>query len=141
MRIAIASGKGGTGKTTIATSLAVTLAEQNIRLLDCDVEAPDAALYLKPRLANRKQVGILVPVVDKECCTYCGKCAEVCQFHAIAVFGKRTLVFPELCHGCGKRSHPAGYRFFTRQAEHWRTDGGAGHSGIEKMATSLIGGG
>jgi MinD superfamily P-loop ATPase len=101
MRIAIASGKGGTGKTMVATNLAVTLAEDNIRVLDCDVEAPDAGLFLKPRFENRKHVGVMVPVVDMEGCTYCGKCAEACQFHAIAVFGKKVLVFPELCHGCG----------------------------------------
>ena len=101
MRIAVASGKGGTGKTTVATSLALSLAEQDVRLLDCDVEAPNAALYLKPRLGNRKPVGIMVPVVNANRCTHCGECAQVCQYHAIAVFGKGVLVFPELCHGCG----------------------------------------
>jgi MinD superfamily P-loop ATPase len=101
MRIAVASGKGGTGKTTIATSLANTIANQEIRLLDCDVEAPDAGLFLKPLMQHSKQVGIQIPVVQAQQCTFCGKCAEVCQFHAIAVIGKKTLVFPELCHGCG----------------------------------------
>ena len=101
MRIAVASGKGGTGKTTVATSLATALADGGVRLLDCDVEAPDAALYLKPQLRNRKPVGIMVPVIDAGRCTYCGECAQVCEYHAVAVFGKRTLVFPELCHGCG----------------------------------------
>jgi MinD superfamily P-loop ATPase len=65
------------------------------------VEAPNAALFLNPKLDNRKEVGILLPVVDEALCTHCGKCAEVCEFHAIAVIGKKTLVFPELCHGCG----------------------------------------
>jgi MinD superfamily P-loop ATPase len=93
MRIVVASGKGGTGKTTVATSLALVAAErESVRFRDCDVEAPNAGLFLDPVLDTRKDVGI---------CTYCGKCAEVCQFHAIAVIGKKTLVFPELCHGCG----------------------------------------
>lgn len=101
IRIAVASGKGGTGKTTVATSLAWTLADQGVRLLDCDVEAPDAALFLKPALREHAQVGIPIPFVDKGKCTFCGTCAQVCQFHALAVVGKRALVFPELCHGCG----------------------------------------
>jgi MinD superfamily P-loop ATPase len=100
MRIVVASGKGGTGKTTIATSLALA-AGDSIRFMDCDVEAPNAALFLNPKLDNRKEVGILLPVVDESLCTHCGKCAEVCEFHAIAVIGKKTLVFHELCHGCG----------------------------------------
>jgi MinD superfamily P-loop ATPase len=111
MRIAIASGKGGTGKTTIAASLALSLAGQweqvklpvpiNPLLLDCDVEAPNAHLFLKPVFHQRQEVGILIPRVDEALCTHCGKCAEVCQYHAIAVLGKKTLVFPQLCHGCG----------------------------------------
>ncbi len=100
MHIVVASGKGGTGKTTVATSLALT-AGGAVRFLDCDVEAPDAALFLNPVLETRKEVGILLPQVDETLCTHCGKCAEVCQFHAIAVIGKKTLIFPELCHGCG----------------------------------------
>jgi len=100
MRIVVASGKGGTGKTTIATSLALTAGE-SVRFMDCDVEAPNAALFLKPQLDTRKEVGIQLPVVNEALCTYCGKCAEVCEFHAIAVIGKKTLVFPELCHCCG----------------------------------------
>lgn len=102
MRIVVASGKGGTGKTTVATSLALVAAGQDsVRFMDCDVEAPNAGLFLNPVLEVRKEVGILIPQVDEDTCTYCGKCAEVCQFHAIAVVGKKTLVFPELCHGCG----------------------------------------
>ena len=102
MRIVVASGKGGTGKTTIATSLALVAAEdESVRFLDCDVEAPNAGIFLQPVLNTKKEVGILIPIVDETICTYCGKCAEVCQFHAIAVIGKKTLVFPELCHGCG----------------------------------------
>ena len=102
MRIVVASGKGGTGKTTVATSLAY-VASQRVptRLVDCDVEAPNAALFLSPKIDMHKEVGILIPQVDENTCTYCGRCAEVCQFHAIAVVGKKILVFPELCHGCG----------------------------------------
>ena len=102
MRIVVASGKGGTGKTTVATSLALIAAErESVRFMDCDVEAPNAGLFLDPALDTRQEVGILIPKVDESTCTFCGKCAEVCQFHAIAVIGKKTLVFPELCHGCG----------------------------------------
>jgi len=102
MRIVVASGKGGTGKTTIATSLAfVASGRVSTRFLDCDVEAPNAGLFLNAKIEMRKDVGILIPVVDENTCSFCGKCADVCQFHAIAVIGKKTLVFPELCHGCG----------------------------------------
>lgn len=102
MRIVVASGKGGTGKTTVATSLALVAAEQEtVRFMDCDVEAPNAGLFLDPVWEKRKEVGLLIPQVYEAACTFCGKCADICQFHAIAVIGKKTLVFPELCHGCG----------------------------------------
>ncbi len=108
MRIAVASGKGGTGKTTVAVSLFKSLAsldgEQrppSLRLLDCDVEEPNAALFLNLNVEKQEDVGVLLPEVDFDRCTYCGRCAEVCAFHAIAVFGQQLLVFPELCHGCG----------------------------------------
>jgi MinD superfamily P-loop ATPase len=101
IRIAVASGKGGTGKTTVATSLALALDGTQITFLDCDVEAPNAHLYIQPDIDYREKVGLLIPEIDEAVCTFCGKCAEVCQFHAIAVIGKKTLVFPELCHGCG----------------------------------------
>jgi len=105
MQITVASGKGGTGKTTIATSLALSLGANAAGLpplfLDCDVEAPNAHLFLKPVFKNRKDVSILIPSIDESKCTSCGKCAEVCEYHAIAVLGKKVLVFPQLCHGCG----------------------------------------
>jgi MinD superfamily P-loop ATPase len=106
MIIAIASGKGGTGKTTVATSLALSIAGESsipagLLFLDCDVEEPNAALFLKPALNGREEVGIPIPQVDAEKCTYCGRCAEVCVWHAIAVVGEKVLIFPELCHGCG----------------------------------------
>jgi MinD superfamily P-loop ATPase len=107
MIITVASGKGGTGKTTVAVGLALSLAEERPLFLDCDVEEPNAALFLRPTIEERREVGQLVPEVDAEKCTACGRCAEVCQYHAIAVIGERrstaapVLVFPELCHGCG----------------------------------------
>ncbi len=110
MIVAVASGKGGTGKTTVATSLALSLSAQADRVLpasfpplylDCDVEAPNAHLFLHPIYIERRAVSILVPQIDEQKCTHCGRCAEVCQYHSIAVLGKRTLVFTQLCHGCG----------------------------------------
>jgi MinD superfamily P-loop ATPase len=103
MKIAIASGKGGTGKTTIATALAqaLSVADYSVSLLDCDVEAPNSHIFIQPDLNQFEEVNLLIPSVDPEICNGCGKCAEVCQFHAIVVIGGETLVFPELCHGCG----------------------------------------
>lgn len=106
MIIAVASGKGGTGKTLVATSLALSLKDRGqVQLLDCDVEEPNAHVFLKPRFEGSEPVGIPVPRVDKEKCTYCGKCAEACVFNAIAVLGQYVMVFPELCHGCGACSY------------------------------------
>lgn len=102
MRIVVASGKGGTGKTLVATSLALAAAEQaQVTLLDCDVEAPNAALFLKPTLNRRVEAVSLIPEVDAGRCTLCGKCGKVCQYHAIAVLPQKVMVFRELCHGCG----------------------------------------
>lgn len=106
MIISVASGKGGTGKTLVATNLALSLArEDRVQLLDCDVEEPDAHIFLKLVIKQSKPVFIPVPQVDKERCTHCGKCAEVCAYHALAVLKNRVLVFPELCHGCGACSY------------------------------------
>lgn len=103
MIIAIASGKGGTGKTTVATSLALALTKtgKTVSFLDCDIEAPNAHLFLDPSLDKNKTVNVLIPKVDADLCNGCGRCGEICEFHAIATLGGKTLVFPELCHGCG----------------------------------------
>jgi len=100
--IAVASGKGGTGKTLVATSLALSLENRKpVQLLDCDVEEPNAYIFLKPLFSHKETVSIPIPQLDEEKCTYCGKCAEVCAYNAIAVFPEHVLIFPELCHGCG----------------------------------------
>ncbi|MCK4256948.1 4Fe-4S binding protein, partial [candidate division WOR-3 bacterium] len=103
MVVSFASGKGGTGKTIVATSLALYVSEKGINLifLDCDVEEPNSALFLKPLIRKTSKVGIPIPIVDFKKCTYCGKCADVCTYNAIAVVKDNVLVFPELCHGCG----------------------------------------
>ena len=101
--ISVASGKGGTGKTTIATSLAVALSKAGAKVsfLDCDVEAPNGHIFLHPVFDKSKVINIPIPEVDTSLCKGRGRCAEVCQFNAIVVFGGQPLVFPQLCHGCG----------------------------------------
>ncbi|MFH1594306.1 MAG: ATP-binding protein [Candidatus Omnitrophota bacterium] len=100
MIISIASGKGGTGKTTVATSLALSI-NSGIQLLDCDVEEPNAHIFLKPKIQQSKTVYIPVPKIDESKCTFCGRCAEVCTYNALAVLKEKVLTFPHLCHGCG----------------------------------------
>jgi MinD superfamily P-loop ATPase len=100
MIISIASGKGGTGKTTIATNLAVALGA-GVNLLDCDVEEPNDHIFIQPTITHTENVSLKVPQVDMNKCSLCGKCQEICQFQAIAVVGTTVLTFPELCHSCG----------------------------------------
>lgn len=99
MVISVASGKGGTGKTTVAVNIALSL--DNVQFLDCDVEEPDGHLFLKPSILTSEPFGIPVPEIDESVCNLCGRCAKVCEFHAIAVLSKKVLVFEELCHSCG----------------------------------------
>jgi MinD superfamily P-loop ATPase len=106
MIISVASGKGGTGKTLVATSLALSLSDNHkLQLLDCDVEEPNANILLHLAINESQRVYIPIPKVDETKCTYCGKCAEVCAYNAIAVLKEKVLVFPELCHGCGACSY------------------------------------
>jgi MinD superfamily P-loop ATPase len=100
MIVAVASGKGGTGKTTIAVNLALSL-KKDIQFLDCDVEEPNAHIFLKPQITETKVVSIPIPVIDESKCDYCGRCAKICEYNALAVLKDRVLTFPHLCHGCG----------------------------------------
>jgi len=100
MIISIASGKGGTGKTTVATSLALSV-NSGVQFLDCDVEEPNAHIFLKPEIKNISPVTIPTPKIDETKCNFCGKCAEICAYNALAVLKDKVLTFPHLCHGCG----------------------------------------
>ncbi len=103
MRIVFASGKGGTGKTTIAVNFAYFLAasKKRVQYLDCDVEEPNGQIFLKPAISNRKPTKVMVPVIDQSKCTSCGECSSKCQFNALVTLPGNILIFPELCHGCG----------------------------------------
>lgn len=103
MRISVASGKGGTGKTLVATNLALSLVDQQkpVQLLDCDVEEPNAHIFLKVKQSEEQKVYLPIPKVDYDQCQYCGKCAEVCQFNAIALMKRTLVIFPDVCHSCG----------------------------------------
>ena len=98
MKIAVASGKGGTGKTTVATNLALSLEE--VQFFDCDVEEPNANIFIKAKLKESKKVTVAIPEIDKTKCNYCGKCSDFCAYNALAVVKSNVLVFPELCHSC-----------------------------------------
>lgn len=100
MRIAVASGKGGTGKTTVAVALAMASTE-SVVYADCDVEEPNGSIFLKPEITETEKVLVEVPEIDEEKCVSCGKCARFCQFNALVSLGTPPLVFPELCHSCG----------------------------------------
>ncbi|MBD3378967.1 MAG: P-loop NTPase [Candidatus Omnitrophica bacterium] len=110
MIIAVASGKGGTGKTTVATNLSLSI-EGEKQLLDCDVEEPNSHIFIKPEAVEKGTVYVRTPEVDPEKCVLCGKCAEVCAYNAIAVIPSsdtskgRVMVFEELCHSCGACSY------------------------------------
>lgn len=99
MKITVASGKGGTGKTTIAVNLALSI--ENSMLIDCDVEGPNSHIFFKEPMLKLKDVSIPAPKFDLDICTRCGKCADFCQYNAISIIGEKLLFFEELCHGCG----------------------------------------
>ena len=102
MKITVSSGKGGTGKTTVAINLALSIGEyEDVEFFDCDVEEPDAGIFLGPNIEREETVNLKVPEVSEDTCTYCGNCSEACKFNAIATFGKNILTYPQLCHGCG----------------------------------------
>jgi MinD superfamily P-loop ATPase len=99
MIVSVASGKGGTGKTSVAVNMALSI--DNVQLLDCDVEEPNAHLFLNPKISQTQAVTISVPMVNEKLCDHCGKCANFCQYNALFVGSDRVLVFPDLCHSCG----------------------------------------
>lgn len=99
LKIAVASGKGGTGKTLVAINLALSVGAD--QLLDCDVEEPNDHIFIKPPETRSEPVELLVPEIDETKCTYCRKCAEFCQYNALFVAGETAMVFEELCHSCG----------------------------------------
>ena len=103
MNITVASGKGGTGKTTVAVNLALALGSvRPTQFIDADVEAPNAHLFMHPETSESRIVEKLLPKVDEALCQHCGACSQACEFHAIAQLGERILVYPTLCHGCGR---------------------------------------
>ncbi len=102
MRIAFASGKGGTGKTTLSVNLCLYLAQGNrsVQFLDCDVEEPNSHIFLRPEIRERLPVKVMIPEINQDLCTHCGECSKHCQFHALVTLPTGVLSFPELCHGC-----------------------------------------
>ena len=102
-KIAIASGKGGTGKTTIATNLALSMARRKMGIgyIDCDVEEPNGHIFLKPNIQQTQPVTMLVPEVDLDKCTGCGECGKMCQYGAIVALKQSVLTLEQLCHSCG----------------------------------------
>jgi MinD superfamily P-loop ATPase len=98
MIISVASGKGGTGKTTVATNLALSIGRG--QFIDCDVEEPNANIFLKTKINKQEYVEVEIPDIDKEKCDYCEKCSDFCAYNALAIVPPSILVFPELCHSC-----------------------------------------
>jgi len=150
MKLAIASGKGGTGKTTVATNLAWIAGcnGRHVAYLDCDVEEPNGHLFLNPEITSSVPVGRLHPVVDEDKCTHCGQCGEICQYSAIVCIGEKILTYPELCHSCGgcrRVCHPGAITEVSRERGRLET-GAAGRiqfiRGLlnigEAMSTPLI---
>ncbi|MDD2390243.1 MAG: ATP-binding protein [Desulfobacterales bacterium] len=103
LKIAVASGKGGTGKTTVSANLAWAASARGLAVayLDCDVEEPNGHIFLKPVIEQSRPAGHLIPKIDSVLCTGCGQCAKICQFNALLCLGQEVLVSPELCHSCG----------------------------------------
>ena len=102
MRIGVASGKGGTGKTLVSVSLTRIIGRSRpVQYLDCDVEEPNGHLFLRPRIKRSTPVMLATPAIDADQCDHCGECATFCRFGALAAMPARTIVFPELCHACG----------------------------------------
>jgi MinD superfamily P-loop ATPase len=99
MIVSVASGKGGTGKTSVAVNMALSVG--NVQLLDCDVEEPNAHLLLHPKMHKREPVTTLVPSINEKLCDHCGECSKFCQYNALFTSPEKVLVFPELCHSCG----------------------------------------
>lgn len=100
MILAVASGKGGTGKTTVAVNLA-RVCGTAVQLLDCDVEEPNCHLFLNGHVLRQEIIALPIPQVDESLCDACGECGRFCQYHAIVALKAKPLVFPNLCHGCG----------------------------------------
>lgn len=99
MIVTVASGKGGTGKTTVAVSLAQAIS--HCQFLDCDVEEPNSHIFIRPNIENRERVSVPVPEVDLNKCNFCHACSDFCEFNALSVIEEQVLVFQELCHNCG----------------------------------------
>lgn len=100
MIITIASGKGGTGKTTVTVNLAASADQSNIQVFDCDVEEPNSHIFINPEQVHAEEISTMIPVVNMEKCTLCGECEKICQFSAINMIAKKIMIFPEMCHSC-----------------------------------------